>query len=64
MKTLLVTQIYDGENYDVEAKQHTPKYVYEVVKVSNSVEPPISTRLSREALAAYCELDDWSVVIK
>ena len=60
MKTLKVSQIYDGYTTD-----DPPKAIhkYRVETVTNSVTPNIMDHLKVAELAPYCESDEWEVTI-
>jgi hypothetical protein len=65
MKTLLVTQVFNS-NFQpgTDHPDSKDRYVYEVVKVTNSTTPKIGARLTVDELHGYCENADWNVTIK
>ena len=61
MKTLRATQVID--RHAPLKDDHFAAYVYEVDSVSNSLTPPIHSRLTPAQMAEYCNDADWRVVI-
>jgi len=64
MKTLQVTPIFDSSIYDPEKQLDIPQYLYKVVKVTNSLVPPVTENISPDDLSVYCDSEDWHVTIK
>ncbi len=61
MKTLHVDQVADG--LDCAVVPAVQKWVYKVVKVTNSTHPEVHTHLSKSDLDFLCDSDDWEVTI-
>lgn len=66
MKTMMLSQL-SNPNYvpkHIDPNNNEPQWRYLVEEVKNATAPGVHDTLSKAEVDAYCDQDDWTVVIR